>query len=94
MWVLKKWSKSRCLEQLSLTDHEDPAQSFLYKLSLSGTLKHFKNVLLVSSPQDQYAPYHSARIEPTIAASNDTKWGVAYHHTFDQHRYAKNNVLI
>jgi hypothetical protein len=82
MWVLKKWSKSRALEQLTLTDHEDPKKTFLYQLSLTGGLQHFQNVLLVSSPRDQYAPYHSARIEPTLAASKDSKWGKTLLHRF------------
>lgn len=36
---------------------------FLYRLSGNGALQMFQNVVLVSSPQDQYAPYSSARIE-------------------------------
>ena len=35
-------------------------------------LNYFKNILLVSSVQDQYVPYHSARIEMCKPASKDT----------------------
>lgn len=35
------------------------------------TLDNFKNVILLSSPQDGYVPYHSARIEPCPASSTD-----------------------
>ena len=33
MWVMQKWKKSGSLLQLSLKDHPDPRQTFLYKLS-------------------------------------------------------------
>uniref|UniRef100_A0A0R0JEB2 Uncharacterized protein n=2 Tax=Glycine max TaxID=3847 RepID=A0A0R0JEB2_SOYBN len=36
------------------------------------TLEHFRNIILLSSPQDGYVPYHSARIESCQAASRDT----------------------
>ncbi|XP_028099575.1 protein FAM135B-like isoform X5 [Camellia sinensis] len=35
------------------------------------TLENFKNIVLLSSPQDGYIPYHSARIELCQAASGD-----------------------
>ena len=35
-------------------------------------LSYFKNVMLVSSSQDQYVPYHSARIQMCKAASKDS----------------------
>ena len=34
-------------------------------------LQYFKNILLVSSVQDHYVPYHSARIESCRAATRD-----------------------
>jgi hypothetical protein len=33
IWILKKWSKSVCLSQLSLTDNSDPNQCFMMNLS-------------------------------------------------------------
>lgn len=33
IWVLKKWNKSTCLSQLSLTDTLDQRDGFVYKLS-------------------------------------------------------------
>lgn len=33
MWFLKKWQKSKCLEQLSLTDQEKVKDCFLYRLA-------------------------------------------------------------
>jgi hypothetical protein len=79
VWVLKKIYKSKCLEQLSLSDHSDPRETFIYKLSSSpNILKHFKNIILVSSPTDKYAPYHSVRIDHHPQALNDRKYGLPY----------------
>ena len=35
-------------------------------------LEYFRNVLLVSSTQDRYVPYHSSRIELCKSAVKDT----------------------
>eukprot|EP00921_Rhytidocystis_pertsovi_P014543 GHVQ01023499.1.p1 GENE.GHVQ01023499.1~~GHVQ01023499.1.p1 ORF type:complete len:1017 (+),score=145.88 GHVQ01023499.1:88-3138(+) len=35
IWVLKKWRKSVCLQQLTMTDSKNPEDSFLYCLSLN-----------------------------------------------------------
>jgi len=64
VWILRRLQKSLALEQLSLSDHSDVRKSFIYKLSAeSAPLASFKHVILVGSHQDNYAPYHSARIE-------------------------------
>ena len=52
-----------CLEELSMGDDTDPRKTAMYKLSNNGALNDFKYVVLVSSTQDQYAPFESARIE-------------------------------
>jgi hypothetical protein len=78
IWVLRKWSKSTCLDQLSLCDDPDPERTFLFKLSQTPCLEYFVNVLLVASPADKYAPYHSARIEMNEQASKDKKLGSYY----------------
>lgn len=62
-WVLKKWRKSTCLEQLAMTDNADPKETFLYRLSKTKGLEFFQAIILVSSHQDQYAPFESARVE-------------------------------
>jgi len=71
IWVLKKWRKSKCLAQLSMTDAEDPNEAFLYILSQEPGLEWFTNVVLISSAQDQYAPFDSARIEMSQQAQAD-----------------------
>ncbi|XP_064624581.1 protein FAM135A-like isoform X2 [Lineus longissimus] len=72
MWFMQKWKKSGSLLQLSLKDHSDLRQTFLYKLSQKSGLENFKNVLVVASTQDRYVPYHSARIEICKSAVKDS----------------------
>jgi len=78
IFLLRKWNKSACLTQLSLADHEDQTQTFIYKLSQQKGLEYFENVMLVASELDKYAPFHSARIEMHKSAMGDTKRGVVY----------------
>jgi len=80
LFFLKKWNKSVCLSQLTLTDNEDPRQSFMYNLSLEPGLEYFENVLLISSPEDRYTPYHSARIEKHNTTG---KWAPIYDELVD-----------
>lgn len=84
LWFMQKWKKSDSLLQLSLHDHPDPRQTFIYKLSQSEGLQYFKNILLVSSVQDHYVPYHSARIEACRAASREnSELATAYREMID-----------
>ena len=74
VWFLKRWHKSLALEQLSLSDEKDVNKTFFYRLSeASAPLSNFHHVVLVGSHQDNYAPYHSARIEMTKEAMNSTE---------------------
>jgi hypothetical protein len=52
MWFLKKWRKSKCLLQLSMTDAKNIEDTALYKLSCTTGLNWFKNIALFSSYQD------------------------------------------
>ncbi|XP_028228301.1 protein FAM135B-like isoform X1 [Glycine soja] len=72
LWFLKKLKGTQCIHQLTFTDDPDFQNTFLYKLCKQKTLEHFRNIILLSSPQDGYVPYHSARIESCQAASRDT----------------------
>ncbi|XP_041433014.1 protein FAM135A-like [Xenopus laevis] len=63
LWLEKRLHIGVSVSQMALSDHKDPRQSFLYKLSQKKGLEHFKNVILVSALQDYLVPYHSARIE-------------------------------
>lgn len=65
IWLIKKFKQSDSLKQLSMTDHSEKRETYLYRLSQEDHLKHFKYVVLVSSYQDSYAPHDSARIQMT-----------------------------
>ncbi|KAL0335685.1 UNVERIFIED_CONTAM: hypothetical protein Sradi_4780400 [Sesamum radiatum] len=71
LWLLKKFKGTQCIHQLTFTDDPDLQNTFLYKLSKERTLENFRNIILLSSPQDGYVPYHSARMEMCTAASAD-----------------------
>lgn len=71
LWVLKKLKNTQCIHQLTFSDDPDLQNTFFYKLCKQKTLENFKNIILLSSPQDGYVPYHSARIELCPASSSD-----------------------
>lgn len=77
IWVLKKLKKSRCLKQLSMTDNSNPRQTLLYKLSQLEGMEWFSHVAFVSSWQDQYAPFESARIETSSRIMKESN-GIIY----------------
>ncbi|KYF42014.1 serine esterase (DUF676) protein [Toxoplasma gondii ARI] len=62
VWLLKKWRKSLCLQQLTLSDAKDYSSAFLYRLSRRPGLSEFQHICLVASSQDTYAPLQSAAI--------------------------------
>ena len=62
MWAVRKWYNSVSLLQLSLKDSTSPRDSFLYQLSEAPSMECFRHVVLLSSPQDKYVPYHSAKL--------------------------------
>ncbi|GLT93665.1 hypothetical protein SLE2022_114460 [Rubroshorea leprosula] len=71
LWLLKMLKGTQCIHQLTFTDDPDLRNTFFYKLCKKKTLENFKHIILLSSPQDGYVPYHSARIETCRAASMD-----------------------
>ncbi|KAL1194369.1 hypothetical protein V5N11_017837 [Cardamine amara subsp. amara] len=79
LWLLKKLKSTQVIHQLTLTDDPDLRHTFFFKLCKQKTLENFKSIILLSSPQDGYVPYHSARIESCQPASFDTtKRGKAF----------------
>ncbi|XP_019154428.1 PREDICTED: uncharacterized protein LOC109150890 isoform X5 [Ipomoea nil] len=79
LWVLKKLRGTPCIHQLTFSDDPDIENTFLYKLCKQKTLENFRNIILLSSPQDGYVPYHSARIEMCQASSMDqTRKGILF----------------
>ncbi|OEL21806.1 Protein FAM135A [Dichanthelium oligosanthes] len=71
LWFMKRLKGMQCMHQLTFSDDNDPQNTFFYKLCKLKTLENFKNIILVSSPQDGYVPYHSARIDLCHASSSD-----------------------
>nr|XP_011464776.1 PREDICTED: protein FAM135B-like isoform X1 [Fragaria vesca subsp. vesca] len=71
LWLLKKLKNTQCIHQLTFTDDPDLQNTFFYQLCKKKTLEYFKHIILLSSPQDGYVPYHSARIDMCQAASLD-----------------------
>ncbi|OQV19719.1 Protein FAM135A [Hypsibius exemplaris] len=72
LWIFLKWRKAESLTQLALRDDPDMRNSFIYKLSERDAMHHFHYILLVSSAQDHYAPYYSARLEPFPTSSSSS----------------------
>lgn len=56
-------------------DAKSHRDTLLYRMSLYPELRKFRNVVFVSSPQDQYVPYESARVEISDKIRNDPQWG-------------------
>eukprot|EP00741_Cyanophora_paradoxa_P017536 tig00020996_g16940.t1 len=71
MWFLRTVKKCKSVQQLAVQDATTVRGSFLFELSQSDALRHFKNVVLVSSPQDRYSPWHSSRVENSPEAMED-----------------------
>jgi hypothetical protein len=78
MWFLKTWRKSKCLQQLRMSDATNLEDCALYKLSEFKGLNWFKHIVLVSSHQDSYAPFDSARIQICNKATRDEAKGNIY----------------
>ncbi|CAK8694446.1 unnamed protein product [Clavelina lepadiformis] len=78
MWLIQKWKKSKCLQQLGCKEEGNMRKTYIYKLSKKPGLEFFKNVLLLASAEDKYVPYQSARIEMCRAAAKDKSQGPIY----------------
>ncbi|CAG9336161.1 unnamed protein product [Blepharisma stoltei] len=63
LWLLAKLKKTISLQQLAMTDSKNPRKTCIYSLSRAEGLGWFKKIILVSSSQDNYVPFESARIE-------------------------------
>lgn len=61
-----------------MTDNKDLEKTALFELSKAEGLGWFKHIVLVSSFQDQYAPFDSARIQICSDAAKDPAKGNTY----------------
>lgn len=86
MWVLKKISSCKSLDQLSMSDTNDLTTTTLYKMSEFIGFEWFEHIYLVSSHQDYYAPFESTRIQFCSKSSGQDYKGQIY-------RKMANNLL-
>ena len=63
LWVMQTWNKNTSIQQLSMTDSKEIADTFMYKISNFKGMKWFKHIVLFSSVQDGYVTFDSARIQ-------------------------------
>lgn len=82
-WALMRGKKSLALKQLGMSDEKNPRDTLLYTLSQEKGLQYFRHVMLVSSPEDRIAPYHSTRIEIHQDFAKDETWGDIYREMVD-----------
>jgi hypothetical protein len=71
--IISKLKPIESLSQLSNRDNSDLEKTFIYKLSKEGSLKYFRRIMLIASMEDDYVPWHSARIEPFLQKGNKEK---------------------
>eukprot|EP00930_Biecheleria_cincta_P039520 TRINITY_DN27166_c0_g1_i1.p1 TRINITY_DN27166_c0_g1~~TRINITY_DN27166_c0_g1_i1.p1 ORF type:complete len:745 (+),score=128.13 TRINITY_DN27166_c0_g1_i1:79-2313(+) len=66
LWITQQVKVWPSVQQLTLGDTEDlpkEAEPFLVELARVRCLEHFQHIVLVTSTQDQYTPFESARLE-------------------------------
>ena len=61
--IYSKITKHEALREMVMVDSKEPQDRYIYKLSKLPGLEWFRNLIIVSSYQDHYCPYDSARIE-------------------------------
>jgi hypothetical protein len=62
MWILKKINKGSVIQQLNLEDGNNVKESLIYRMSNMEGFEMFNRVVLISSHQDTYVPFDSARV--------------------------------
>lgn len=70
LWAILKFKTITSLQQLTMQDSKDVRKTYLYQLSKEGNLKLFNRVILLSSFEDSYVPWHSARISFNSSKKN------------------------
>ncbi len=73
LWLLNAMKKCTSILQMTMQDHEQPQETFLYKLAHKPGLEWFKKVVLLASHQDLYVPYYSARLQKHDESSIDCR---------------------
>ncbi len=63
------------LAQLTNKDHKNLRETFIFRLSKIGSLKQFRRIILFSSPDDDFVPWHSARVSMAECKENSGSEG-------------------
>ena len=71
MWFVKTFGRSTAINQLNLTDQKVYEQCKVFQLASDKGMSWFKHLVLLSSHQDGYVPYDSARIQSIVGAKKD-----------------------
>jgi pimeloyl-ACP methyl ester carboxylesterase len=82
LWFLNAMKKCTSIQQMTMQDHEQPEETFLYKLAHKPGLEWFNKVVFLASHQDLYVPYYSARVqkheESTLDYRKQVQKGLVY----------------
>ena len=73
LWAIRKFKNIQSLSQLSMEERGNPRKTFLYELSKTGHLRYFRKIILLSSFEDSYVSWHSARISPHRSTNSLSK---------------------
>lgn len=52
-----------CIKELRLADDSDVESTYLFELSENEGFEYFEYIYYIASPQDNFAPYYSARVQ-------------------------------
>lgn len=94
MKYLNKFRKDIVISQLQMDDAPNLEESFLYSLAARDCLHWFRNLVLVSSPQDFYVPYFSARIQAKKPTGNSKTDQVNYEMAQLIWKKVENEVIV
>lgn len=94
MSFMEKFSGDKVIEELQMNDRENLQETFLYKLSLMDKLSWFNNIILLSSPQDLFVPYSSARIQPQKPDNASLKDRIIYKMAENIWKNVSNDMIV
>jgi hypothetical protein len=64
------WNKEQVLKELALKDSLHFHETQIYRMSNCEDLGYFKTLILLSSPEDNYAPFCSSRVQLDFDSSH------------------------
>ena len=94
MNYMESIKKDKTITELQMNDRSNPEETFLYKLSVMDKLHWFNNIILLSSPQDLFVPYSSARIQPKKPNSDSLKDRIIYRMAENIWKNVSNDMIV